>query len=107
MPQIRFHIDGQPSTDWIEETILHRQQGTPTAVAIMSELRTKFPMARIKIERRGDARIPNPVKMYRFKIEEGDVTGYTHPPVLEKDKDALLEKVRHDHPKAEITEEVV
>lgn len=68
MPQIRFHIDGQPPSEWLEETILNRQQGQPTAVVAMGELRGKFPSAAIRIERRGDIHTPNPVPLFRYNI---------------------------------------
>lgn len=104
MSQIRFHVDNSPITEWEEEHIRHGA-GVHTAVARIGDLRQRFPSAAIRIERRGDVRIPNPVKTYRYKIQlEGNEIRYTNL-VNESEKDALLKKVTERFPKAEIIEE--
>ena len=70
----------------------------------MAQLRAAHPDAAIRIERRGDARTPNPVKLYRYKITEQEKTFYSRI-VPEAGKDQLHTEVREMFPRAEIVEE--
>lgn len=70
MSQIRFHVqdgDSLISTDWVEELVRHGP-GEHTAVAHIGKLRPQYPNAAIRIERRGDVKIPSPARLFRYKI---------------------------------------
>ena len=103
MSQIRFHVDGV-ATEWQEEVVRHGA-GEHTAVAIVKRLRVDYPHASIAIERRGDVKIPNPVKTYRYKIQDKDNLYYSKL-CQETEKDSILAEVKKKFPKAVITEEI-
>lgn len=68
--KLRFKVQDTDSvqfTDWIEESIRHRQAGIPTATSEMERLREQYPRAVISIERDYVVVPPKP-KLFRYEI---------------------------------------
>jgi hypothetical protein len=120
--KLRFKIEDAGATqfsDWIEESVRHRQAGIPTATSEMERLRTQYPHAAISIERDYIIVPPKP-KTFRYEVfvPEGRVTvadengQYGVPlinatlqsrPFQEAEQAAVLAEVMNAFPNAQLT----
>lgn len=68
--KLRFRIEQGGTathTDWTDETVRHRQAGTPTAVSEVERLRTLHSDAAISVER-DHVVTPSTPRLYRYEI---------------------------------------
>jgi len=122
LSQIRFHVVGVKSTEWVGESIRHGV-GELTAVKIMNQLRADHPDGAIRIERRGDVKIQKP-KLFRYKIFVKSGTAQVTPnpenpsgvielknamlqsrSFQESERDQVLAELKEKFPDAVLTEE--
>jgi hypothetical protein len=104
MNRIRFQaLDGDKvvaQTGWLPEST---RECAPNA---LDGFRKQHPSNfAYRIERTGDSKVPNAVKMFRYQIKDGEDLRYSKL-FTEAEKDAGLAAIREMYPKAEITEGV-
>ena len=102
MNQIRFHVfDGENlihTSDWFKENV---RTDAPDALAdVRKQLGGNYAY---RIERTGDSKTPNPVKMFRYRIKVGDSLFYSKL-LMEDEREAAREQIEGQFENAEITE---
>lgn len=102
MNQIRFSVyDGDNlvhQTDWTPEST------RTDALSALTDVRQRMGgNYAYRIERTGDSKTPNPVKMYRYQIKIGDSLLFSKL-LTEDEKDEARKQIEELYPKAEITE---
>ncbi len=107
MNQIRFHVyDGDNhihSSEWAAENT------RTDAGDVLTDVRKRMGgNYAYRIERTGDSKIPNPVKMYRYRIKVGESLFYSKL-LMESEKDEALAQVKSlpEFRDAEITEAII
>lgn len=102
MNQIRFSVyDG--------DNLVHQTPWTPEstrtdALSALTDVRQRMGgNYAYRIERTGDSKTPNPVKMYRYRIKVGESLFYSKL-LMEDEREAAREQIEGQFENAEITE---
>lgn len=102
MNQVRFTAyDGEQQvaqSPWAAEST------KDDALNALDQFRKQYPDLAYRIERTGDSKVPNPLRLLRYRIKDGDDLYYSRL-VTENEKESALEEIRVMYPKAQITEE--
>jgi len=105
MNQIRFQVyDG---SRLIHETPWTMEATKDCALNLLTNVRKRLGgNYAYRIERPGDSKVPNPVKMYRYRIKLGESLLYSKL-LTESEKDEALAQIKEMYPKSEIEEQVI